>query len=516
MLPIVPAVISPLELAQLEGILLNQEEEEEAILLARRYFAGDQDVYLNARALEFLGVHTSNKFRLNICRTICTALAEELNLLGFDTNEEPRRDGSPKPLAEWARDLFVKNKGDSLQDLIHEGAISESESFIIVEWDPIDRYARLIHNQRYISTDSGGDGMGVFMIYENDDLNQRPRAAVKQWIETDYRGSTPYSVTRRTVYYPDRIERWIYDAGRWEPFISEGEAWPLPWIDGSGEPIGIPVFHFYNKGRRPEHWDAIPMQDGINKTLVDAFAAGDLTAFKTFFGFGFYPTVDGKEPNSDGSNVFKMGPAQFNGTMRGSDEASLQVIEGSDISPFYNALKDQILLTAQITETPASRFTVTAQIAAEGTLKEQDRSLKKKGADRRGLFGVPWVGALSMARKLTNINSGAGLSEEIQFRPIWEHTESLETLAQKKDTLEIPIEQIWREAGYSESEIEAMKQAPSYRVEFERALWEGWNQASLSGIPLRVYLERVGLPDEEIKAIEAAIENQSGEPAVDL
>lgn len=515
MLPNIPAIVSPLELAQLEGILLNDEEEQISIYLARRYFKGDQDVYLNDRALEFLGIHKSNQFRLNICRTIVTSLSEELNLIGFDTNEKPK-EGAPKPLSVWARALFVQNKGDSLQDLVHEGAIAESESFIIVEWDPVEEYTRWIHNQRFISTDSGGDGMGVWMIYENDDLNQRPRAAVKQWIETEYRGSTPYSVTRRTIYFPDRIERWIFDNGLWDRFFVDGEEWPLPWLDGSGAPLGIPVFHFYNKGRRPEHWDAIPMQDGINKTLVDAYAAGDLTAFKTFFGIGFYPTTDGKAPDSTGSNVFRMGPAQWNGTMRPASEASLQVIEGSDVGPFYEAIKDQVLFTAQITETPASRFVVTAQVASADTIKEQDRSLKKKGADRRGLFGVPWAGVVSMSRKLTNLNSSSGLDEEIRFRPIWEHTETLDTLAQKKDTLEIPIEQIWREVGYTEEQIEAMKTAPSYRVAFEKALWEGWNQVSLSGIPLRIYLERVGLPAKEIDIIEQAIENQSAEPAVDL
>lgn len=515
MLPITTTV-SPLEIAQLEAMLEESRAQQKSILLARQYFNGEQTVYLNARALEFLGIHDNNTFKLNICRTIVTALSAELNLLGFDTDEPAGADGV-KPLAAWAGGLFKKNKLDSLQDTIHEGALSDSESFIIVEWEPREGYARFIHNPRFIDPDVGGDGMGVFMVYENDDVNQRPTAAVKQWIETKYIGRRVDSVLRRTVYYPDRIERWIYQQGSWKPYLEEGLAWPIPWLDGGGAPIGIPVFHFYNKGSRPEHWDGIPMQDATNKTLVDALAAGDLTAFQSFFGFGFYPTIDGKEPSSDGSNVFRMGPAQFNGTMKPASEAALQVISGADISPFYEALKTLVLFTAQITETPASRFVVTAQIAAEDTLKEQDQGLKKKAADRRGLFSDPWVAAVSMARKLTNLNApGILLSEEPAFSTIWEHTETLETLAKKRESLSIPLEQIWREAGYSEAVIEGMKNSSEYKVQFERALWEGYNAASLSGIPLEIYLRRAGLPEDEILKLKAGIRDNENIPPVDL
>jgi hypothetical protein len=516
-----------LELVELEARLIETNTEQAAVILARNYFNGVQEVYLTTRAKEFLGIHGDHLgFRLNVCRTIVTAVAGELNILGFDTNEQVE-DGGKKEQAEWAAELYDKNKIDSLQDTIHEAALSDSETFVIVEWDDREKRSRLIHNPRYVSPEAGGEGVGVWMIYENDDRNQRPVAAVKQWIETEFiQGGTPRSVTRRTVYYPERIERWIFDNGAWSRFYEPGEFDPetgevdfrpavIDWTQGD-EPIGIPVFHFRNKGDRPEHWDAIPIQDAINKTLVDALGSADLTAFKSFFGFGFYPTTDGEAPKEDGTNVFKMGPAQWNGTMTPSDQASLQVIEGSDPSPLMNQLKDLVMAAAQITDTPVSRFIITGAIASEKTIKEQDRGLRKKAGDRRGLFSDPWVGAVTMARKLENIFGDTELSEEILFSPIWEHTETLEELAEKKTTLEIPIEQLWREAGYDQAQIESMKKEPSYRIAFEKLLWEGWNQASLSGLPLEAYLRRAGLKKEEVSEILKDIENQQGTPPVDL
>lgn len=507
-----------LELTQLEAMLQDFLAEQENVLLARNYFNGIQEVYLTERAKEFLGLHgDDNTFKLNVCRTIVTAVANELNLIGFDTNEKAVED-KPKEQAAWAMDVYKKNKLDSLQDTVHESALADSETFVIVEWDKEQSYPRLIHNQRFVDTDAGGDGMGVWMIYENDDPNQKPIAAVKQWIDTAYSiQGIPASEKRRTLYYPDRIERWVYRGGAWQHFIEIDEPWPIPRVDNQGKPLGIPVIHFKNKGIRPEHWDAITMQDAINKTLVDILASADLTAFKSFFGFGFYPTIDGKEPKADGSNMMKMGPAQFNGTMKTRDQAALEQIEGADPTALLEALVKLVLFTAQITDTPASKFVVTAAIASEKTIKEQDAALKKKATDRRGLFGDAWTQVIAMARTLANQFGNATLDEEkVQFIPIWEHTETLEELKEKREMLNVPLEQIWIEAGYTPEQIAVMKTTQEYLMVFEKALWEGYNAASQSGVPLEIYLRRVKVPEEEIKAITEGIANQSGVPATDL
>lgn len=512
-----------LEILEIEAAIADIQDHQEGVQLARDYFNGKHAIYLNDRAREYLGLHKDNTFKFNMCRTIVTSLANELNILGFATDENPEGD-SPRPVAEWISQVFEDNKIDSLQDEIHESALSDSESFVIVEWDPIEERPSLIHNPYFVDPDSGGDGTGVYMVYENNDPKQKLIAAVKRWIETVRTGvlGPARSRLRMTIYYPDHFERWVYDsAGRWEHFEEdtgevdeEGERiikdWYIDNTDSQGEPIGIPVFHFKNKGLRPEHWDAIPMQDSVNKTLIDVLAAADLTSFQSYFGFGFYPTTDGKSPASDGSNLMKMGPAQFNGTTKTPDQASLQVIQGQDSSHLMDQFKDLVLSTAQITDTPASRFVVTAAIASDKTIKEQERGLKKKGADRRGLFSPPWVEIMNMARKLSNIYGAAGLSEDVKISPIWEHTETLEELQQKKETLEIPIEQLWREAGYTEEQIETMKKDSSYRLKFEAALWEGAIKASQNAIPLDLYLERIGLPSEEIKNIMDRIANQSG------
>jgi hypothetical protein len=508
-------MVTTLDLLELEAALQESENIQKNILSSRDYFHGVQEVYLTARQMDYLGLHgDDNTFRLNVCRTIVTTLSNELNLIGFRTNEQ----GEKKPVAEWLQGVYQKNKLTSLQDTVHESALSDSETFTIVEWEPEDAYPRILHNIRWTG-DLPDDPLqyGVVAVYENNDPNQRMLFAAKQWYESasNIRG-TLTTIKRRTVYYPDRIERYIWEGGAWRPFTEEGEEFPLPWVDGAGKPLGIPVEHFKNKGLRSEHWDAIPMQDAINKTLVDILAAEDLTGFKSFFGFNIPPTTDGKEPAADGSNIRKIGPGQLNTTSRLPSEASLQVIEGSDMTPMVNTLTQLILYTAQMTDTPASRFIATAAIASAETLKEQDKQLRRKAQDRRGLFGDAWVSVMDMCRKIENMNNpSALLDESVEIIPIWETSESLDEIERKRTVLGIPQEQAWLEAGYSDEAIAKMKQAPDYKLQFEKALWEGATSAT-QNIPLETYLRRAGVPDKEIKEIQDAIANQSGLPLTGL
>lgn len=515
------AIINPVEMAYLDWLVSSVEAEQKSILESRNYYNGAQAEFLTALVHDFLGLHEDNPFTLNVCETIVTAVANVLNVTSFDTNEKADKEGN-KAQSVWAQRVWEKNKMDSLQDVVHEFALADKETFVIVEWDPEMTLPRLVHNQRFIdvgvvSDGKNGDGMGVWMVYENDDIYQKPMYAVKQWVETIWNaGGVPHTITRRTVYYADRIERFVYDNGGWQPFEDENVQAIQPNMDKQGTPLGIPVIHFKNKGYRSEHWKAIPMQDAINKTLVDILAGNDLTAFKSFFAVGFIPTTDGKPLAADGSNAFSIGPGVINGVANAKDGATLQEIEGADMSPMMEVLIKLVTLTAQITDTPVSRFVITAQIASEETIEAQNDALDKKAEDRRGLFGDGWSQVMSIARKITNFNTAEALNEEVEFTTTWRHDRTLKELGQKREVLGIPQEQLWQEAGYTPEQIAVIKTMQEYRMQLEKLLWEGANAASMNGIPLEVYLKRAGLPDEEITAILEGIRNQTAEPATDM
>lgn len=480
-----------IELSYFEALTVADLEEQQAIQLARSYHAGDQIAHLTERAQEFLELNTNIKFRLNICQTIVEAVLDELNVVGFDTAEAKDAEGNRKQ-AQWASDLWKLNRMDSLQNDVHEAALRDREAFVIVDWDKEKKRPRFTFHERFVSTEAGGNGTGVWMVYENDDPNQPAIAAVKQWAETFEESGRLVTHERRTIYYPDRIEKWINNVGGWIRYETDGEPSVIPWLRKK-KPLGIPVIHFKNYGIMPEAWDALPLQDAINKTALDILAAADATGFRIYAAFGFYPTTDGGAPKADGSNLMTIAPGVVVGTNKPKDQASFDAIEGSDIEPLMNSLKDWISLAAQITSTPVSRFVMTRQVAGAETVKEQDKPLRRKAGKRRTLFGNAWEDVMTIARVLDNYFGRAGLNESELFSTVWEHSTSLEELKTKREALSIPLEQLWKEAGYTSDEIKAMKETEEYQLMREKLLWEAATAAQDAGVTLETVLRRAGI-----------------------
>jgi hypothetical protein len=88
---------------------------------------------------------------------------------------------------------------------------------------------------------------------------------------------------RINVYWPDRIQKFEHADGGLKPLPGE------EWTDKLGEPLGLPVVHFRNRGKpygRSEIRDAVPLQDAVNRNLVSMIMAAELTAFQVTYSIG--------------------------------------------------------------------------------------------------------------------------------------------------------------------------------------------------------------------------------------
>jgi hypothetical protein len=266
---------------------------------------------------------------------------------------------------------------------------------------------------------------------------------------------------RLNLYYPDRIEKWIsHDQafeGAWQPYQEEGQPWPIPWVGANG-PLGVPVMHFknadqgYNYGQS-EIKNVIPLQNALNKSIIDLLAAADTTGFRMYWALGDDPSGLDIAP---GSWIWSARPPG------GEGAAQFGYFPGEDLSPLI-ALKDAFVAEiARVSRTPLSYFQVTGQVAAEGTQKQQESGLVSKVKDRQVAFGNAWEDALAMARKLHNTFGPGGLDEEQVIGTLWadpetrnerEHLEGLKLKAE----LGVPAEQLWQEMGYDEEQIAEMR-----------------------------------------------------------
>ena len=452
------------ELAYLSWLAGEEKTRQGNVVLARDYYAGNHSVPLTERQKEFLGFKAAEaRFAINYCAMVVDAVVERLLVSGFQAED----DAVSEAAAAW----WKGNRMDEVTHQVHLGAVRDGEFFVMVDWDKEERRPRFLLHPRYTDPMVGGTGFGCKAFYAEGDVaaGQGMVYASKRWTESvEVRPGVRRTQQRMTVYYPDRVEKYVFQGAGWTEQEDEGDGgWPVRWVDGAGRPLGIPVVHFRNPGLETELWDAVPVQDAINKTALDILAAADACGFPIFIAKGFMPTNDGKAPEEDGGNYLKLTPGCWMSIPAGSEVDTLKAAELKGLLEVLDSLVQKL---AQVTDTPTARFQVTRQVAAEGTLKQQEEPLLAKVRLRQTLFGNGWEDVIGLGRRLGNAFGGLGLDEAGTVECLWEPAETrdekahVEMIALKVEKLRIPLEMAWEEAGYSQEQIERMMETEEYQA----------------------------------------------------
>ena len=450
------------QITRLAWLTHEEAAAQRAIIKARLYHEGIQLYTLTDRMRDIVGIKQGDELigKLNVCRPVVNAVAERLSVKQFVSGDQP--------FADWANELWSRNRMDVKQDSVHRDALRDGEAFILLDWEP-DSGVQMIPHQRYTSTElTGGDSdnFGVRVFYENDDPNQPVKYAQKRWIEDLGEGK---SRARKTDYYADRIERFEMKGTGWTPMGDDGVPPVQPWVDKMGQPLGVPVIHYYEPDYRPHAWDAFQPQDAIQNSVIDMLAASRLTGFRFYVARGFMPTTDGKELAADYSNAPRVEPGTILANTKDANSTAFDTIEGEASSNFINQIDKLIYYTAIVTDTPLSRFQMTGQIAAADTLKEQNDPLIKKVEKRQTRFGDAWEDVMLLAAR---IEAAFGTTtfdfENLDIEVIWEPAQmktiaDMQAEASAKKAAGIPEETIWMEVfGYTQEQIDLMKTQESY------------------------------------------------------
>lgn len=440
------------ELINLEVMSIADQEWQRKINILRDYYEGKQGTKVPSRLLEFMpSINQGFDFSLNVCSVIIQAVTEHLNVRTWDSKNQT--------VAEWAANVWMQNGMDALQDDVHESALVESCHYVIVSWDNDKARPVWTPTRAFTSAETGGDDFGCRVFYTQNDPNQDPLYAVKKWTEVDTYGRT---IEYKTVYFPERIEKYYRINGvQWLPRATEGESWPVPWVDDAGQPLGIPVIEFINKRGASELEDILGIQDAANKTGIDTLISSDSTAFRIYVALGWIPTSDGQPPKEDGSNIAQVEPGTILASTAPPGSASFTAIDppAQTIQSLIDLTQQIVVWGAVMTGTPPSRVITTKLIASDETLKQQEEPLESRVALRRALFGRKWVMCMDLSRKLQNMYGEETIPEDA-VNPLWGSRLSVDKAdleaAKSKKELGIPKTQIWRELGYSEAKIAEM------------------------------------------------------------
>lgn len=464
-IPYNTAVQTNIQRGYVQSLRERERAKMEEYIKAREYYDGIHETQLTDRLRQFLNVYGDGNFNANYCPMVVNAKADRLIVNAFESEEEEQND----ILWRWWR----KNRMDRKQNVVHRQAVRDGDAFVLVEWDTDADMPRF-----YVEPAFAGDGV---MVYYSEERRDEIEFASKHW-RIQY-GANAGKMRRMNLYYPNRIEKYVsHDSvagGLWRPHLDEnkppddiragmlGQAAVHWWTDDgteTGEPLGVPVVHFKHNdcgdGYGRSHLaDVMPLQDVVNKTMIDLIASSDSAGFGLLVGYG-----------TEAWTGAQVGPGAIAAVSQPPTEAKLERLPGDSPTGLMSVYNAMVMEIARISGTPLSYFQLSGQVAAEGTLKQQEIALISQVQKAQVDFGNGWEDCMRVARRLHNAFSDApGIDTDAIIDTVWEpaqirnEKEQAEVLDIQVNKLGVSEEQAWINLGYDATQ----------RAKFARAQMRG-------------------------------------------
>jgi hypothetical protein len=420
-----------------------------------RYYRGEHDLTFATEKFENAFGTLFREFAMNLCPAICDAVRDKLRITGFGVqsasfSSSDKRDES-RTLNKDIDHIWFRNRMALRAGEIHKEALKNGDAYAIV-W-PNERGEVTIYPHRAAS---------VTVHYSEDSPGEIAWAA-KYWRTEDKR-------TRLNIFYPDRIERYVSkretdgtipEAKEFSELVqsasfSSSKEKERTEVRTQTNPFGVvPVFHFANNADvgclgHSELSQAIPIQDGLNKSILDMLVAMEFSAYRQRWAAGIEVEYDeaGKPRQPFNSGVDRLWIATDPNTKFGD-------FSTSNLDQFIKVKDSFRIDMASVTGTPLHYFLQTAKGFASGeSLKQNETRFLAKVHDRQAAFGQVWAELLSFALMLSG-------HQRVELATHWEDPAPtdervlLENLLFKKQ-LGVTSEQALREAGYGDLDVRRM------------------------------------------------------------
>lgn len=405
--------------------------------LYARYYAGDHALSFATEKMRNAFGALFRAFSLNYCAKVVRATKNRLILTGFSVE-----DGGDDATDAWG--IWKANRMDQQAGYVHQAALLYGDGYVIV-WPGADGQPVLYPND--------GDVMTVAYDSENPGVILW---AAKRWV-ADLKSKK----VRLNMYYPDRIEKYISRssidtasdrAESYDVFEAPGEPWPL------SNPYGaVPVFHFANdapvgKFGRSELVDVIPIQNALNKEVMDLLVNSEFSALPQRVMTGIEADVD---PDTGKPKAPFFATPGGVWTIGDPDAKGFEFTAGN-VDQFLKPKESLLRDIAAVSDTPM-HFLIppSGEWPSGESLKTAESEFLAKVLDRQIAFGNRWEDVLAFALRVASIDSDARLSA------LWKdpapHSEADQAnVAVLKSQVGVSNQQLQRELGYSEEEIEHM------------------------------------------------------------
>ena len=405
-----------------------------------RYYRGEHNLAFASEKFQNTFGTLFREFALNLCPVICDALRDKLKVTGFSIDQsKTKHDVLRTELKQiWQRNRMAIRSGE-----IHKEALKNGDAYVIV-WPGVNGEAMIFGNKAASCT----------VVYD-DEIPGRIVWAAKYWRMADGR-------FRLNLFYPDRIERYASSAKN-EGFLPGAKGF-APFTEAGSDTFildnaygVVPVFHFANNADigmpgMSELEAAIPVQDGLNKSVLDMLVAMEYSSFRQRWAAGIELEAD--EATGAVIEPFKSGVDRLWTTQ--NPEARFGDFQAADLNQFLNVKDGFRADMASVTGMPLHYFSQHIQGLPSGdSLKKSETRFLAKVRDRQESFGQIWADVMEFAARCEGIGS------ENRLLTMWEdpaplsEREFLENLLLKKQ-LGTSAEQTLSEAGYGDDDLNRM------------------------------------------------------------
>jgi hypothetical protein len=300
----------------------------------------------------------------------------------------------------------------------------------------------------------------VIVACESGDRRRR-LAALKCWTDEWTGGELA------TLYMPDGVYRWFRknEAADWETG------------DTSPNPLGVvPIIPLRNRpdmfgGFRSELQGFLETQDQINKLVLDMIVASEYQSFRQRWATGLELPVD---PET-GNPVQPFEAAIDRIWVNPDENGKFGEFGEVNLAGYVAALENRIDSLARRSRTPAHYMLGTggSNPPSGEALKSTETGLVAKVGSRQNHFGEVWEEVIRLAFQA----QGDPRANAVQAETIWSDPESrtesehVDSLV-KKMAIGVPLQQLWEDAGYSQTQIARFRQM-ALEEAFTRAVAAG-------------------------------------------
>lgn len=371
------------------------------------YYDGDHDLSFASPKYETAFGRLFRNFSYNRCAAVVDAHADRLFVESFDCAEE-----SDDAVEEAARLIWQANRMDRRQDEVYTESLMMGDAYLLVWPDP-ETGMPTLWPQR---------ARDVRVRY-SDETPGLVTMASKAWRTDDDR-------IRLNVYLPDRIERYVTDGTRKPGQPLEARLFVAWDGDRTGpvvaNPYGtVPMFAFANNARtgemgRSELRDILPLQNALNKSLMDLMVTQEFAAFSQKVIIGIETDPD---PYASADPIAAAGnEQQLRNFALGVDRILTIADPAAKIAEFSAAALQQFTEVAEAWDTRISRtskvpvhyLSLSGSFPSGRALRTAEAPFVAKLEDRQRAFGNVWEDAMRLALRIAGVQPPMG-----EFSVVW-------------------------------------------------------------------------------------------------